>query len=97
MKRNISNTARSARRATAAFRIISGWSCRVCFPDLMPGPGGYKSFGMVWEEGHEIPVGFSKKVVGFARITNNCAVCHTATYRLSERRSAARRCRGAGP
>src|SRR6266487_3929769 len=54
------------------------------FPDLMPGPGGYKSFGVVWEEGHEIPVGFSKKVVGFARITNNCAVCHTATYRLSE-------------
>src|SRR5438876_54656 len=54
------------------------------FPDLMPGPGGYKSFGVVWEEGREIPVGFSKKVVGFARITNNCAVCHTATYRLSE-------------
>src|SRR5256885_12379250 len=54
------------------------------FPDLVPGPGGYKSFGVVWEEGHEIPVGFSKKVVGFARITNNCAVCHTATYRLSE-------------
>jgi len=23
------------------------------FPDLMPGPGGYKSFGVVWEEGHE--------------------------------------------
>ncbi len=54
------------------------------FPDLMPGPGGYKSLGVVWEEGHEIPVGFSKKVVGFARITNNCAVCHTATYRLKE-------------
>src|SRR5436190_23964085 len=54
------------------------------FPDLMPGPGGYKSFGVVWEEGHEIPVGFSKTVVGFERITNNCAVCHAATYRLSE-------------
>ena len=54
------------------------------FPDLMPGPGGYKSLGVVWEEGQEIPVGFSKKVVGFPRITNNCAVCHTATYRLSE-------------
>src|SRR5256886_10591279 len=54
------------------------------FPDLMPGPGGYKSLGVVWEEGHEIPVGFSKKVVGFARITNNCAVCHTATYRFRE-------------
>jgi hypothetical protein len=54
------------------------------FPDLMPGPGGYKSFGVVWEEGHEIPVGFAKKTVGFARVTNNCAICHTTTYRLNE-------------
>jgi mono/diheme cytochrome c family protein len=54
------------------------------FPELMPGPGGYKSFGVVWEEGREVPVGFSKKRVGFDRITNNCAICHTATYRLSE-------------
>jgi len=54
------------------------------FPELMPGPGGYKSFGVVWEEGRELPVGFSKKRVGFERVTNNCAVCHVATYRLSE-------------
>lgn len=54
------------------------------FPDLLPGPGGYKSFGLVWERGEEMPVGFSKKVVGFARVTNNCAICHTATYRLRE-------------
>jgi mono/diheme cytochrome c family protein len=54
------------------------------FPDLMPGPGGYRSFGVVWEEGAEMPVGFSKKTVGFERVTNNCAICHTATYRLSE-------------
>src|SRR3954463_16233234 len=39
------------------------------FPELMPGPGGYKSFGLVWEEGHEIPIGFAKKTVGFARVT----------------------------
>ncbi|HEX8089181.1 MAG TPA: hypothetical protein VF762_10035, partial [Blastocatellia bacterium] len=25
------------------------------FPDLTPGPGGYKSFGLVWEEGKELP------------------------------------------
>ena len=50
----------------------------------MPGPGGYKAFGVVWEEGHEIPVGFSKKRVGFDRVTNNCAICHTATYRERE-------------
>src|ERR1700747_1287496 len=30
------------------------------FPDLLPGPNGYRSFGLVWEEGKELPVGFSK-------------------------------------
>ncbi len=54
------------------------------FNDLVPGAGGWRAFGVVWEEGAEMPVGFSKKTVGFARVTNNCAVCHAATYRLSE-------------
>lgn len=54
------------------------------FSDLVPGPGGWSSFGVVWEEGAEMPVGFSKKRVGFDRVTNNCAICHAATYRLSE-------------
>jgi hypothetical protein len=51
------------------------------FPDLMPGAGGYKSLGLVWEEGAELPVGFSKKTVGFPRVGNNCALCHTAAWR----------------
>src|SRR6187399_1514142 len=52
------------------------------FPDLMPGPGGYKSFGLVWEDGQEMPVGFSKKTIGvFPRVTNNCALCHATTWR----------------
>src|ERR1022692_4297813 len=51
------------------------------FPDLMPGPGGYKSFGVVWEPGQEIPVGFSKRTIGFPRIANNCAICHVGTWR----------------
>lgn len=54
------------------------------FPDLLPGPGGYKSFGMVWEPGQELPAGFAKKTVGFPRVTNNCASCHTATFRVKE-------------
>jgi len=53
------------------------------FPDKLPGPGGYAAFGVVWEEGQELPVGFSKKVVGFPRVANNCAACHTASYRES--------------
>jgi hypothetical protein len=54
------------------------------FSDLLPGPGGYKSFGLVWEEGRELPVGFTKKVVGFPRVANNCAICHVGTWRRQE-------------
>ena len=54
------------------------------FPDYLPGSGGYKSFGLVWEEGKEMPVGFTKKVVGFPRVANNCAICHVGTWRSKE-------------
>lgn len=54
------------------------------FPELLPGPGGYASLGVPWEQGQELPVGFTKKVIGFPRVANNCAVCHTATYRTRE-------------
>ncbi len=53
------------------------------FADLMPGPGGYRAFGIPWEEGRELPVGFSKKTVGFERVTQTCAICHAASYRTS--------------
>jgi mono/diheme cytochrome c family protein len=54
------------------------------FPDKIPGSNGFASFGVSWEQGQELPVGFTKKVVGFARVANNCAACHTANYRLNE-------------
>ena len=54
------------------------------FPEYLPGPGGYASLGVAWEEGREMPVGFTKKTVGFPRVSNNCAVCHAATYRIRE-------------
>jgi RoxA-like, cytochrome c-like len=53
------------------------------FPEKLPGPGGYASLGVPWEEGQELPVGFTKKTIGFPRVANNCAVCHTATYRAT--------------
>ncbi|MCC5638573.1 cytochrome c [Nostoc sp. CHAB 5844] len=53
------------------------------FPDKLPGPGGYTSLGITWEEGKETPVGFTKKTIGFPRVGITCAVCHTATYRTS--------------
>jgi hypothetical protein len=51
------------------------------FPRYLPGGGGYASLGIVWEQGHETPVGFSKKTIGFPRIGINCALCHSGTYR----------------
>ena len=58
--------------------------------------GGYESLGILWEEaqasepgrpgrdGHETPIGFSVKTIGFPRIAINCAVCHSGSYRMSE-------------
>src|SRR5499427_8398839 len=51
------------------------------FPEYLPGPGGYSSFGFAWEEGHELPIGFTKKTIGFERVGINCAFCHTARVR----------------
>ena len=51
------------------------------FPEKLPGPGGYTSLGLTWEEGKETPIGISKKIIGFPRQGITCAVCHTATYR----------------
>ncbi len=53
------------------------------FPDKLPAPGGYASLGIVSQEGHELPVGFSKQRVGIDRVGINCAFCHTTTYRKS--------------
>lgn len=46
-------------------------------------PGGYAALGVPWEMGQELPVGFTKKTIGFPRVANNCAVCHTTSYRVA--------------
>jgi mono/diheme cytochrome c family protein len=51
------------------------------FSDKLPRPTGYASLGVLWEPEQELPVGFTKKVIGFPRIANNCASCHAASYR----------------
>jgi hypothetical protein len=53
------------------------------FPEKLPGPGGYASLGVAWEQGQELPIGFTKKTIGFPRVANNCASCHAASYRKS--------------
>lgn len=54
------------------------------FPEYLPSAGGYASLGIPWENGRELPVGFSKKTIGFSRVAINCAFCHTGSYRLTD-------------
>ena len=57
---------------------------RIFGNEYLPGPGGYASLGLPWEEGKEFPAGFSKKTIGFERVAFNCALCHATTYRIEE-------------
>ena len=52
------------------------------FPEYLPGPGGYASTGIVSRDGHEMPIGLSKVTIGYPRVGINCALCHTASYRM---------------
>jgi len=48
----------------------------------LPGKG-YASLGMIFEPGHDLPVGMSqRRHLGIDRTFLNCAVCHTSTVRV---------------
>ena len=57
---------------------------RVFGREYLPGPGGYAALGLAWPEGTELPAGFAKQTIGVERVTFNCALCHTAQYRVAE-------------
>lgn len=66
---------------------IPYWIWRVLptlFPEYLPGnQDGYGAIGVYWVPGEELPVGFSKKIVGvIPRVAPNCAFCHQGSYRL---------------
>jgi hypothetical protein len=46
------------------------------FPDKLPANSGYGSFGLIWEETVELPVGLTKVTIGYPRVGFNCAICH---------------------
>jgi hypothetical protein len=54
----------------------------VC-PDLLPGPGGWASLGMIYEDGKELPVGIARREIGYPSVEPNCAFCHTGAYHTS--------------
>ena len=53
------------------------------FPEYLPGPGGWASLGIPWEQGYALPMGITKKQIGFVRTGINCAFCHVSQVRLS--------------
>jgi hypothetical protein len=53
------------------------------FPDKLPGPDGWASFGLIFESGQDLPIGFSLRHIGYPALETNCSLCHTGTYRTS--------------
>ena len=56
------------------------------FADAAPESGlkGYRRFGFVYEHGGGVlPLGFATRMMGYERVTLNCALCHMASYRFS--------------
>ncbi len=51
------------------------------FPDLLPGPGGYSTLGLLTREGNDLPIGLSKVTIGYPRVAMNCAFCHVGSVR----------------
>jgi hypothetical protein len=59
------------------------WVFKV-LPEICPEklPGGYASLGLLYEPGHDLPIGVSRRWrLGFDQVGLNCAVCHTGTVR----------------
>lgn len=45
-------------------------------------PGGYASTGLIFEPGHDLPIGVSRRRrLGIDQVGFNCALCHTSTVR----------------
>lgn len=53
------------------------------FPEKLPGPGGWASLGLIYEPGHDLPVGFAKRHIGYDSVEANCALCHTGVLQMT--------------
>jgi len=51
------------------------------FPEKLPGPGGWASLGLIYENGQDLPIGFAKRHIGYDAVEANCALCHTGEFR----------------
>ncbi|MGH8722182.1 MAG: c-type cytochrome, partial [Burkholderiales bacterium] len=56
----------------------------LCAEKLPATAKGYSALGILWEPGHELPVGFAKKRgFGGDRVAINCAFCHVTAVRTA--------------
>jgi Cytochrome c len=53
------------------------------FADKLPGPGGWASLGLIYEEGQDLPIGFAKRHIGYDSVEANCSLCHTGVVRAT--------------
>ena len=74
------------RTASMAFPTGSGSCCRASFPSTCRARAGTRHFGLAGRQGQEMPVGLSKVTIGYPRVGINCALCHTARWRVAVRR-----------
>jgi hypothetical protein len=69
---------------SAAGGLLPPYQIFRVLPQICPEklPGGYAGLGFVYEPGHELPIGVSRRYrLGFDQVGLNCAVCHTGTIR----------------
>ena len=46
------------------------------FPEYLPGPGSHTALGIDWEPGQELPIGFSKQIIGFPQQATTFISCN---------------------
>jgi hypothetical protein len=64
--------------------VLPPYQVFTALPSICPEklPGGYASLGFVFEPGHDLPIGISRRQrIGLDSVGLNCAVCHTGTVR----------------
>ena len=64
--------------------VLPPYQVFTTLPSICPErlPGGYAAVGLIFEPGHELPVGVSRRRrLGIEQVGFNCALCHTGTVR----------------
>ena len=89
-----SSTARSAERTRPGIPYWIWRGAAADFPEYLPGPGGYASLGLPWEEGKEFPPGSRRRRSASRGWVQLRALPRHAVPRRAEDETPTRRARG---